>query len=89
MQIEPGTFYGSQIKPSNSTNQSVVSKKSSFVKTQVINLSKIKEIDQQQLLQDITPVAEDEMEEGAHFVKTQKIPISLINKQEKPQNTML
>lgn len=72
IQIDPSTFYG---------GTSIA--KQSF-KNQTINIQKIKEVDQHQQpgTQEGSALEED-MEEGAHFSQTQKIPISLIKQQEK------
>eukprot|EP00347_Sterkiella_histriomuscorum_P009533 403340844 len=73
VQIEPSTFYG------QNQNQQ---QKQSF-KNQTINVSKIKEFDHQNTITHEGSALEEDMEEGAHFSQTQKIPISLIKQQEK------
>ncbi|CDW76667.1 serine threonine protein kinase [Stylonychia lemnae] len=68
LQIEPQTFYGHQKQSFKSSTQ---------------NIGKIKEYDQQVTITYEGSAVDEDMEEGAHFSQTQKIPISLIKQQDK------
>jgi hypothetical protein len=69
-QVDPQIFYNPIVLKSNQIQN---------FKNQTMSLNKIKELDSQYVGSSMpNEVPDEDMEEGVHFNKTQKIPISLI-----------